>query len=296
VVVYPPTETALAACLEDAGRADIIVKASGVGVLDRELERAVPSLRTPRNLVLYWDVDAPATLDRLASDPTDEFHSLVPRYDLVCTYGGGEPVITGYGRVGARRCVPVYNALDESTHYPVSRTERFEGALGFLGNRLPDREKRVEDFFLRAAELHPGHCFVLGGSGWESRRLPSNVRHVGHVGTADHNAFNCSPRAVLNLCRDSMASYGFSPPTRVFEAAGAEACILSDSWRGIELFLEPGAEIVLAESGEELADSLSALTESDARAIGAAAGRRIRAHHTYRHRAAQVERILERGE
>ena len=69
----------------------------------------------------------------------------------------------------------------------------------------------------------------------------------------EHNAFNATPRAILNVNRDSMARYGFSPPTRVFEAAGAGACLISDQWAGIEEFLEPNREILVASSGEEVA-------------------------------------------
>jgi spore maturation protein CgeB len=35
-----------------------------------------------------------------------------------------------------------------------------------------------------------------------------------------------------------MADDGFSPPTRVFEAAGARACLITEAWQGIELCLE----------------------------------------------------------
>ncbi|TIP52890.1 MAG: hypothetical protein E5X69_06560, partial [Mesorhizobium sp.] len=79
--------------------------------------------------------------------------------------------------------------------------------------------------------------FLLGGSGWDDKPLPANVSWLGHVGTRDHNAFNVTPKAVLNISRDSMAANGFSPATRVFEAAGAGACLLTDAWLGIELFL-----------------------------------------------------------
>ena len=140
-------------CLDDARNADLIVKASGVGVFDELLEAGVAALKTPRNLVAFWDVDAPATLDRMTNDPNDPFRQEVPRYDLVLTYGGGDPVVQAYEGFGARECVPVYNALDPSTHHPVAPVARFEGDLGFLGNRLPDREARVEEFFLHAASL-----------------------------------------------------------------------------------------------------------------------------------------------
>ena len=123
--------------------------------------------------------------------------------------------------------------------------------------------------------------------------MPSNVRYVGHVYTRDHNAFNCTPTAVLNVNRESMARYGFSPPTRVFEAAGAGACLMTDHWEGIELFLEPDREVIVARSGSEVAERLSSLSPAKAKKMGAAAQAKILAQHTYDHRAAQVEALLD---
>jgi spore maturation protein CgeB len=90
-----------------------------------------------------------------------------------------------------------------------------------------------------------------------------------------------------------MARYGFSPATRVFEAAGAAACLVTDAWEGIELFLEPGAEVLVAADGQEVAAHLERLDDHTARNIGRAALRRVLAEHTYAHRAAQVEALLE---
>lgn len=292
VVVYPATEEAAYSCLEEARGSDLVVKASGVGVFDELLEKAVLDIRRPDGLCAFWDVDAPATLDRMESDPEDRFRALVPQYDLIFTYGGGDPVVDAYRRFGARDCVPVYNALDPTTHHPVEADPRFQGDLGFLGNRLPDREARVEEFFLDAAAKLPEKTFLLGGSGWGDKAIPSNVRYLGHVYTRDHNAFNCTPLAVLNISRESMARYGFSPATRVFEAAGAGACLITDEWVGIELFLEPGREVLVARDGAQVAEHLRELTPERARRIGEAARRRVLAEHTYAHRAAQVESIL----
>lgn len=293
VVVYPSVgEEGVYSALEDALFADLIVKASGVGVFDELLEAAILEIRRPDTLVVFWDVDAPATLDRVQRNPADPFGALIPRYDLILTYGGGDPVVKAYKTMGARECVPIYNALDPATHYPVAPDPRFECELGFLGNRLPDRESRVEEFFLRAAALLPQDRFILGGNGWDDKPMPSNVKYLGHVYTHDHNAFNCTPRAVLNISRESMAKYGFSPATRVFEAAGAGACIITDAWEGIELFLEPGREIMVAQNGCEVREHLLKLTPSDARAIGEAARKRILAEHTYTHRAAKLEALL----
>jgi spore maturation protein CgeB len=294
VVVYPGEDDAHALEQVDAARgADLVVKASGVGVFDELLERAVLDLQRPGTLVAFWDVDAPATLDRMRGNPADPFRACVPRYDLVLTYGGGDPVVRAYESFGARQCVPIYNALDPSTHHPVAPDARFDADLSFLGNRLPDREARVEEFFLKAAALLPDRRCLLGGSGWDDKPMPPSVRYVGHVYTADHNAFNCTPRAVLNVSRESMARYGFSPATRVFEAAGAGACLVTDAWEGIELFLEPGSEVLVAHDGDEVAKHVRALSAADAQRIGRAAYARVMAEHTYAHRAAQLEALLE---
>lgn len=293
VVVYPASPHGVAQAIEQARDADILIKASGVGANDELLEVEIPRAAHGTTITAFWDVDAPATLERMRSDPGDPFREQLQRFDLVLTYGGGDPVVDEYRSFGARECVPIYNALDPHTHHPVPRDARFAADLGFLGNRLPDREARVREFFLEPARRLPGRRFLLGGSGWhEGISLPENVNHVGHVYTRDHNAFNCSPRAVLNINRDSMARTGFSPPTRVFEAAGAGACLLCDAWDGIEQFLEPEREVLCVSSGAEVEQTLEGLSETQARAIGAAARRRVISEHTYEHRAALLRSVL----
>src|SRR5690606_33729152 len=124
----------------------------------------------------------------------------------------------------------------------------------FMGNRLPDRESRADAFFFRVAEACPDHRFGLGGSGWGDRPMPGNVEYLGHVPTRQHNALNGAARLVLNIHRESMVENGYSPATRMFEAAGAAACQVTDAWQGIEQFFEPGREILVAASTAELAE------------------------------------------
>jgi spore maturation protein CgeB len=291
--VYPGEgEEGVMRALEEASAADIIIKASGVGVHDQLLERGVVEYARPNSLVAFWDVDAPATLERVLGDPCDPFRAYIPRYDFIFTYGGGTPVIDEYQRLGARICVPIYNALDPETHHTVSPDPRFVADLALLANRLPDREARIGEFFLKPAQALQERTFLLAGNGWGDKRLPANVRYCGHLYTRDHNAFNCTPLAVLNVNRDSMARYGFSPATRVFEAAGAGACIITDAFKGVDLFLEPDTEILIAADGDEVADIVNRLTPRRAAQIGRAARARVLAEHTYRDRVLELERLL----
>jgi spore maturation protein CgeB len=294
VVVYGGNDPADAerALARAVDHATVLVKASGVGVYDALLEARVVEARRSGQIAVFWDVDAAATLERVEASPGDPFRKALPRYDAIFTYGGGDRVVRRYAALGARKAVPIYNALDPDTHFPSAPDPRFAGDLGLLANRLPDREARVDEFFLRAARELPSRRFVLGGNGWDDKAVPPNVVKVGHVYTADHNAFNASCLAVLNVARDSMADVGFSPATRVFEAAGAGACLVSDAWEGIDSFLAPGSEVLVARDGAEVAAHVASLDRERARAIGEAARARILASHTYALRAAQVERLL----
>ena len=292
VVVYQATDTGVREALAQAAGADVVIKASGVGVFDDVLLDGILAHAAPGALRLFWDVDAPATLAEIGGQPDHTLRRALPHLDLVLTYGGGDPVVSAYRGFGARDCVPIYNALDPTTHHPVPPDRRFAADLTFLGNRLPDREQRVEAFFLRAAAHRPQHRFLLGGSGWDDKPCPANVEKLGHVPTSVHNALNVSARAVLNISRDSMASTGFSPATRVFEAAGAGACLLTDPWEGIALFLTPDKEVLVARDGIDVAEAVAALTPERATEIGQAALRRVLAEHTYDRRAALLHRLL----
>jgi spore maturation protein CgeB len=291
VIVYQ-TPRDLDDLLGLAATADLVIKHSGIGADDELLERRVLECKSRHRFVAFWDVDAPATLERVEKNASDPFRPLIPQYDFIFTYGGGDPVVGHYTALGAQNCHPIYNALEPNSHFRVAPDPTLECDLVFVGNRLPDRERRVEQFFLRAAQLAPEMSFILGGEGWGSKQLPSNVRWIGHVGTNAHNRVNSSARMVLNINRESMAEVGFSPPTRVFEAAGAAACLITDHWTGVETFFAPGREILVARSAEEIVQHLRSTPREQAERIGAAMLERALHDHTYSLRAQKVDSIL----
>lgn len=281
--------------LERARDADLVAKCSGVGGWDLELAEGVLALRSGRTRVAFWDVDAPQTLALAAAEPagvTGTFRKLIPLYDLVLLYGGGPPVEEAYAWLGARSTRLVYNAVDPAEYYPVPPDPERVCDLLFMGNRMPDREARVWDLFIGAAHLAPDLSFVLGGNGWGDCGLPENVRWVGHVPTGEHRAWNCSARMVLNINRADMAATGYSPPTRVFEAAGCGSCIITDYWDGIPTFFEPDAEILVANRAEDIVHHMRSTTHERAHAIGMAARRRVLRDHTYSARAAELDAAL----
>jgi len=86
VVYSSPSD--LPGLFEQAAQADLIIKHSGVGVDDAELEFTIARKIESAAIRVFWDVDAPATLSRVESDKGDPFRSLIPEYDFIFTYGG----------------------------------------------------------------------------------------------------------------------------------------------------------------------------------------------------------------
>ncbi len=291
-IVYQP-ESGIDAMLARAAGADVIVKHSGIGVDDEMLERRILELQED-SAITFWDVDAPATLERMHTNVKDSFRVSMPCYDAVLSYGGGPWCREQYLAFGARAYSSIYNGLDPETHYPVAPDPALACDVAFLGNRLPDREARVDELFLDAAELAPASRFLLGGEGWSDKALPPNVRYIGHVPTAEHNRVNCSAGMVMNINRASMAQSGFSPPTRVFEVAGAGTCLLCDNWPGIDDCFEPGTEILVIKNAEDVVDALSANDDAARRRIGDAFHRRGLRDHTYAQRAVEAEQAFRR--
>ncbi len=292
-LVYQPREKDGGADLDRmlslTREADLVVKHSGIGCDDRELERRVPAERSAHAKTFIWDVDAPATIHRMEADHTDALALATPGYDAILSYGGGPMARDGFLRFGARAYYNMYNGLDPETHFPVTPDPSLTCDVCFLGNRLPDREARVEELLLRAAALAPDQTFLLGGEGWGDKSMPSNVRYIGHVPTADHNRVNCSAGMVLNINRASMADFGFSPPTRVFEVAGAGTCMLCDDWPGLGDCFQPDTEILVVKTAEDVVRALHTHDAAARRQIGAAFHARGLRDHTYAQRAAQAD-------
>lgn len=286
-IVYEPG-SGIAAMLRRAATADVVIKHSGLGVDDELLEQRVLEC-APHSVVCFWDVDAPATIARMQENSDDPMRRAIPQYDAVFTYGGGPEIRDAYLKLGAQAYYSIYNGLDPDTHHPVTADPDLRCDVAFIGNRLPDREQRVEDLFLKAAELAPDKQFLLGGEGWGDKRMPNNVRWIGHVPTHRHNAVNCSAGMVMNINRSSMAAYGYAPPTRVFEVAGAGACMMCDEWPGIDEIFEVGKEILVIDSPEDVVAALSSHDAGSRRRIGEAFHERAIRDHTYAIRAKEAE-------
>lgn len=245
-----------------------------------------------RGVTAFYDIDTPVTLAALDAGTCPYLdEALIRGYDLYLSFTGG-PVLDRLVRQhGAHAAHALYCSVDEEAYAPEDAAPRYD--LGYLGTYSPDRQPMLERLLLEPAREAPSLSFVVAGPQYPADiAWPVNVTRVDHVPPARHPHFYSACRFTLNLTRADMVRLGFSPSVRLFEAAACGAPIISDSWAGLEQFLEPGREIAIAGTTEDVLTLLSRTGEEARLAQARAARARILSAHTARHRAAELEKYI----
>ncbi len=244
----------------------------------------------------FYDMDTPVTLDALRGASAVEYLPAggLSEFDLVLSYTGGRALDELRTLLGARNVAALYGWVDPELHHPVAPVERLRGTLSYLGTYAADRQRALTELFLKPAARLPEQRFVIGGAQYpEEFPWSPNVFFTQHLEPAQHPAFFCSSRATLNVTRRAMAEYGYCPSGRLFEAAACGAPLLSDTWEGIGTFFEPGKEIFLVETGEQVMEIVSR-TESELRRVADAARERTLEQHTADCRVRELEALCGR--
>jgi spore maturation protein CgeB len=247
------------------------------------------------SIKVYYDLDTAITLEKLRNIGSVEY---VPKhglsgFDLVLSYVGGDALADLQQLLGAKRVAPLYGSVDPNVHKPVAPSQNYASDLSYLGTYAPDRQQALETLFLKPAQSLPKKKFMLGGAQYpDNFPWKENVWFVQHVPPPEHASFYSSSRATLNVTRAAMANTGYCPSGRLFEAAACETPVVTDSWPGLEQFFEPGKEIVVASSSDDVVNALS-LPPDELHRIGKSARERVMTAHTAEHRSRELTELLE---
>lgn len=299
LVLYPSWDEVREQALREARASDAVILGSFVSeggriAADLLKEDLVDPLGRP--LRVFYDLDTPVTLARLGEGRSEYIAARqLARFDLVLSFTGGGVLDLLREAFSVRLARPLYGCVDPEIYARTAPRREFRAGLAYMGTYSPDRQEKLDALFLEPARRLPQQRFLLAGSlyPWEwGPYWPANVRRLEHVAPADHAAFYSSARLTLNLTRATMATYGWCPSGRLFEAAACGAPIVSDRWEGIEEFFRDGEEILLAERAE---DVLAAMQRSDEELVRVATRARERtlAEHTGERRAEQLLAYLE---
>jgi spore maturation protein CgeB len=252
-------------------------------------------LMSPARVRTYYDLDTPVTFSRLDAGERVGYLPTcgLSGFDLVLSYTGGEALDRLRNTLGARRVAPLYGSVDPEVHRPASPSAEFAGDVSYLGTYAEDRQEALERLFIKPARLRSEQRFIIGGAQYPANfPWSSNIFFVRHLPPAQHAAFYCSSRLTLNVTRRAMASMGYCPSGRLFEAAACGVPILTDVWDGLDSFYQSGSEMIFCRDTEDVLAAID-LSPEQLQRIGTAARERTLDQHTALHRAIELETVLE---
>jgi len=292
LVLYATWDSARVRVVQELADADAAIVTS---YCPDALDAREAILDAARPLCVFYDLDTPVTLARLQQGERVDYigDDGLRAFDLVLSYTGGEALDALREQLGAVRVHALYGHVDPDVHHPVAIDMRYRADLSWLGTYAADRQRALEELFMRPAERCAGRKFLIAGAQYPADfPWAQNIYFVRHLPPDEHAAFLCSSRLTLNVTRAAMANMGWCPSGRLFEAAACGAVILSDEWRGLDTFYRPGEEILLASSADETLAALD-LDDASLARIGRAARERTLAEHTSDHRARHLVELLE---
>jgi spore maturation protein CgeB len=254
-------------------------------------------LKQHRALRVFYDLDTPITLARLAAGEDVAYIdiSAFPEFDLVLSYTGGRALDEFRSRLGARHVAPLYGHVDPDVHRPTAPLPHYEADLSYLGTYSKDRQHTLESLLISTARRYPERkCLIAGAQYPQEFPWSPNIFFVRHLPPAEHPAFFCSSRLTLNVTRHAMAVMGWCPSGRMFEAAACGAPLVTDSWEGLDEFFRPDDEVVIAKDTE---DVIAALQRDDGELMSMARRARERTleEHSSAGRAAELIKLLQRS-
>jgi spore maturation protein CgeB len=243
---------------------------------------------------VFYDLDTPVTLSRFRIGETTTYIGprMLADFDLVLSYTGGDALEKLRSELGARRVSPLYGHVDPEVHRPVCPVAHFLSDLSYLGTYAADRQHALERLFVEPALCRSNQRFLIGGAQYpEDFPWAPNIFFARHLPPPEHPAFFSSSRLTLNVTRQAMAEMGWCPPGRLFEAAACGVPVLSDCWPGLGDFFEPGREIIVVHTTDDVQDALD-LSDLELKRIGAAARERTLAEHSSGRRAEELVSLL----
>jgi spore maturation protein CgeB len=242
-----------------------------------------------RGVTAFYDIDTPVTLAKLSNGGADYISkTLIPKFDVYLSFTGGPTLERLEREFGARMARPLYCSVDPDQYSPEDTDASWD--LGYLGTYSHDRQPSLTQLMLEPARGLRDHRFVVAGPQYpDTIAWPQNVERITHLPPRDHRSFYNAQRYTLNITRQDMIRAGWSPSVRLFEAAACGTPIISDYWDGLEVFFEPGREILIARAARDTQEYLHDVPEEERKAIGARARERVLARHTAAHRAEELE-------
>lgn len=288
VRLFDHWRSALPAIRQEIEDCDVAIVGSyfpeGIRVSDELANSKVP-------IKVFYDIDTPITLSKLRAGGAEYLQpQQVKHFDLYLSFTGGPILDQIKQEFHAPRALPFYCSFEPQKYRPRGVYRRYQCDLSYMGTYAADRQPKLDELFIAPALNASNRRFLLAGPQYPSKiKWPQNVRRIKHLSPRWHPHFYSSSRLTLNVTRQAMAEWGFSPSVRLFEAAACACPIISDTWPGLDSILKTGEEVLVAESSKEVISFLTDTDDLQLQRIGRLARERVLVEHSASRRAEEFE-------
>lgn len=249
-------------------------------------------VKTAKGVTLFYDIDTPVTLAKLAREDFEYLHPRqIEKFDTYLSFAGGPVLDVLMDKYDSPNAEPLYCSVDADLYFPEFQEIQWE--MGYLGTYSDDRQPTVEKLLNQTAKKLPSKQFSIAGSQYPAKyNWSGNIELLGHLPPSEHRKYYNSQRYTLNVTRQDMIKAGFSPSVRLFEAAACKVPIISDYWDGLDSFFIPGKEILIAHTTQDAVDFINEISEKERQQIAENAFQKILNKHTSEVRAEELERYI----
>ena len=256
----------------------------------------VPSkLKASFNIpILYYDGDLPTSLPDYADTKTFIFNyypgSDLSEYDAFLSSSKG--AITLLQKMGARNVVPFYFAADPELFSPIEIEQDID--IFYYGSRGPQTKEKRINYMIAEPSQDLQDCYFLIGGNSQQINL-GKAKACGVLPISTWRTYCCRSKININITKEIDAQTYATSSARPFELASMGCCIVTDAYNGFEEWFELGKEVFMAHNAKEAKEIYTTLLSSEdlRRKTGEAARQRVLKEHTMKHRAKQLNSLIE---
>ena len=252
---------------------------------------AAETQRKHNKPVFYYDGDLPASLPSMRGFASGfRIYQGADPAEYTAFISNSAGVEANLLQLGARAVHPLFYGVDPEVFSPMAVPKQDIDVM-FYGHGREYRSEWIDRMITAPSEALSESRFAARGTklGYLGR-----AEELPYLSFSKLREYVC--RSKINLCitRLAHASVYASSSSRPFELASMGACIVANTYAGIEEWFEPGKELFVVHSQEEAVDRYRYLLahESERLAVGRAARQRVLNQHTIRHRAEQLAKIV----
>lgn len=286
LLVKPSWEGYILDVLEKEGDVNAVIF---VGVPMNQIKGIATSVRKKFKIpIIYYDLDVPTSLPRIGGYTFNYYIGAdVSEFDAFLIASEGS--LPELKEMGAQRVFILHFGVDPDVYSPLELEQDIDAT--FFGTGSNGRENSIRMMISEPSRVLTSRFLVIG------RRFDvelGNASIIPPVPFSSLRNYCCRSKINLNIPREVHANTYATSTSRPFELASMGCCVVSAPYKGLDKWFDPGEEMFMVESVEEVIEIYQWLLQEDElrRKVGEAARKRVLKEHTTRQRARQLLNIL----